>query len=459
MKNPLLVPELPELIEKQDHTALRAFCEAAHPAVIADLLSPLETEESWRVLRHAPLPVRSEVFSHLDEEMQAELVGSLGRKDIVPIVSDMSPDDRADLFRRMPEDKIEMILPALAQAEREDIRRLCAYEEGTAGAVMTSDYATLPHRITASQAIDHLRREAPNTETIYYAYIVDSARKLMGIISLKALILAKPDALVASIMHPDVIFGHADDDQEEVARTIQKYDLIALPIINGGDALVGIVTHDDAIDIITQEQTEDMEKFMAISGSHEAASYIRTSAWGHFKNRVIWVVILAVIGFISGFIVQEFEGLLLQFAILSAFMPMLADTGGNTGSQSATLVIRALALQEIRPRDILKVLFKEAQVSILLGILLGLVAFVRVLFFGAASAMPPGFSLYLLGLAVATALGLQVITATLIGALLPLIAARFKLDPAVVASPALTTVVDVTGLLIFFFTIKMMLGI
>lgn len=459
MKNPLLVPELRELIESGNDEALRSFCEAAHPAVIADLVSALHAEEAWGVLRRAPLALRAEIFSHLDESLQVALVGVLGRKDIAPIVSYMSPDDRADLFRRMPGDMSETILPALAHAEREDIRRLCAYEEGTAGAVMTSEYVTLPPKITAAQAIERIRREAPNTETIYYAYIVDDSRKLLGILSLKDLILAKPDTILETIMHPEVIYGRVDDDQEEVARKIQKYDLIALPVVNGGDALVGLVTHDDAIDIITQEHTEDMEKFMAIAGSHEAVTYIRTSAWRHFRNRVLWVVILAVIGFVSGFIVQEFEGLLLQFAILSAFMPMLADTGGNTGSQSATLVIRALALKEINPGDIFKVLYKEAQVAILLGLILGVIAFGRVLVFGGVSAMPHGFSLWVLSTAIATALGLQVVTATLIGALLPLTAARLKLDPAVVASPALTTVVDVTGLLIFFLTVKIMLGL
>jgi len=459
MKNPLLVPELRELIETGNDAALRNFCESGHPGVVADLISALHTEEAWRVLRRAPMAIRAEIFSHLDETLQVELVGLLGRKDFAPIVSYLSPDDRADLFRRMPEHLSDAILPALAQAERDDIRRLCAYREGTAGAVMTSDYVTLPPNITAAQAIERIRREAPNTETIYYAYIVDGSRKLLGIISLKDLILAHPGTLIDTIMHPEVLFGHVDDDQEEVARKIQKYDLIALPVVNGDDALVGLVTHDDALDIITQEQTEDMEKFMAIAGRHEAVTYIRTSAWRHFKNRVLWVVILAVIGFVSGFIVQEFEGLLLQFAILSAFMPMLADTGGNTGSQSATLVIRSLALMEISPRDILKVLLKEAQVSILLGLILGCIAFGRVMLFGGASTRPPGFSLWMLAAAIATALALQVVTATLIGAVLPLTAARFKLDPAVVASPALTTIVDVTGLLLFFFTVKIMLGI
>jgi magnesium transporter len=201
-----------------------------------------------------------------------------------------------------------------------------------------------------------------------------------------------------------------------------------------------------------------MEKFMAIAGSHEEAMYMKTPAWGHFKNRSPWVIALAILGLVSGFIVQSFEGLLLQFAILAAFMPMLADTGGNTGSQSATLVVRALALREISPRDIFRILAKEFQVGILLALLLGIIAYGRVILLGIGSTLPKQYSLSAIGLTIALALGLQVVTSTMIGALLPLAAARAKFDPAVVASPALTTLVDITGLLIFFSTAKWLLG-
>jgi len=371
----------------------------------------------------------------------------------------MSPDDRADLFKILPEGLREVVLPALAQAEREDIRKLTAYEEGTAGAVMTSDYATLAQDLTASEAIDRLRQVAPDKETIYYAYVVDDHRRLVGFVSLRDLIVASRFSRIGDIMHRSLIFARVEDDQEDAAQKIQKYDLIALPVINGGDALVGIITYDDAIDIITQEHTEDMEKFMAIAGSHDAAVYMKTSAWTHFRNRATWIILLALLGLVSGFIVQSFEGLLLQFAILMTFMPMLADTGGNTGSQSATLVVRALALKEISPRDIFRILSKEFKVSSLLAVLLGVIAFGRVILFGNGSAVPQNHSLAMIGLAVAVALGLQVITSTLIGAFLPLGAAKMNWDPAVVASPALTTIVDITGLLIYFITAKLLLNV
>jgi len=458
-KNQLLAPELREMLAAGDTKALRDLCESGHPALVAELISTLSAEETWAVLGHADLQLRAEIFSHMDDDFMVEMIEALRRDEIARLLTEMPHDERADLFKRLPAERRERVLPALAQAEREDIRRLTSYREGTAGAAMTSDYAALSQHLTVSQAIERLREVAPDKETIYYAYVVDEHRKLLGFVSLKDIILARRDSRIGDIMHRDVIFARVEDDQEDVARKIQKYDLIALPVLNGGDALVGIVTHDDAIDIIAQEHTEDMEKFMAIAGSHEDAVYMKTPAWVHFKNRSPWVIVLAILGLVSGFIVQSFEGLLLQFAILATFMPMLADTGGNTGSQSATLVVRALALKEITTRDIFRILAKEFQVAIMLALLLGIIAYGRVILFGGGSAVPENYSLSTIGFAIALALGIQVVTATLIGAVLPLAAAQVKFDPAVVASPALTTIVDITGLLIYFITAKLLLGI
>jgi magnesium transporter len=459
MKNPLLFSELQELLDKKDTKGIQSFCTSVHPGATAEILGGLNSKEAWQVLSVLEPRLRAEIFSHLDEDLQGRLAESLHRQDLAGILTHMSGDERVDFLKQLPENKQEAILPALAQVEREDIRRLASHPEGTAGAVMTSDYATLSPDQSAAEAIAKLRREAPDKETIYYSYVVDSGRRLIGFLSLKDLILARPEKKVEEIMHRDLIFAHVTDDQEDAARKIAKYDLIALPVVNGNNVLVGIITHDDAIDIINQEHTEDMEKFMAIAGSHETGVYMRTSSWQHFKNRCVWLVLLAALGLISGYIVQSFEGLLLQFAILATFMPMLADTGGNTGSQSATLVVRALAVREISPRDILRVFWKEFKVGLPLALLLAVLAFGRVIFFAGSASRPEGFPLSLIGLAVGVALGIQVLTATLIGSLLPLAAAKANLDPAVVASPALTTIVDITGLFIFFTTAKFFLGI
>ena len=457
--SPLIASDLQHLIATGDTQAITEYCATAHPAVIAEGLSALEPTEVWAVLRHTPSPQRSEIFSHLDEDLQVEVVRTLRREEMARLLSDMPPDDRVDLFKRMPEELQETVLPALAQAEREDIRRLAAYKEGTAGAVMTSDYATLSPELTAAQAIERLREVAPDKETIYYAYVVDERRRLLGFVSLRDLILARRDAKIRDIMHRDVIFARVDDDQEDAARIIQKYDLIALPVINGGDALVGIITHDDAIDIITQEHTEDMEKLMAIAGSHEAGVYLKTPAWEHFRNRAYWIVGLAALGLLSGMIIHSFEDALMKLMILALYMPMVADTGGNTGSQAATVVVRALALREVSPKDTLKVLWKEFNVAVLLAAVLGIFSWGKVMFLSLGSEIPAGYSLSRIGLAIAVALALQVVTSTLIGALLPLAAAKLKFDPAVVASPALTTIVDITGLILYFTTAKMLLGI
>jgi magnesium transporter len=455
--NPLLVPELREAITSGETGELREFLVGTHPRAVAVFLAGLEPTEIAAALRVAPAAVQAEVFSNFDSDKQLALVGILPRDELGRLLSDMPPDDRADLLRKVPEDRREAILPAMAQAEREDVRRLMSYPEGTAGAIMTSEYATLSPDETVAAALTRLRCEAPDKETIYYSYVIDGQRRLLGNVSLKDLILARPEAKVSDVMRTDAISVRVGDDQEQAARTITNYDLIALPVVDANNALVGIITHDDASDVIIQEQTEDVEKLMGISGQHESYAYIKTSPLGHFRNRVGWIIGLAALGLVSGLIVQHFTILLAQIALLATFMPMLADTGGNTGSQSATLVVRALALGEIVPRDSLRVLALELAVSVMLAAVLGVFTIGRVLVFGAGQALPPGVTPFGLAFAIACALGLQVITSTLIGALLPLAASKLRLDPAIVASPALTTIVDITGLLIFFTTAKLML--
>ncbi|MBN2594201.1 MAG: magnesium transporter [Sedimentisphaerales bacterium] len=459
MINPILISEMRELILSNDVETIRQFCQQTHPGTVAELLEGLGNLEIWQILHMLDVPVRAEIFSHFELDKQVELVTGESKKEMARLLEEMPPDDRADLVNKIDDRLREEILPLVAKAEREDIRKLIAYKEGTAGAVMSTDYAVLKAEVDIFQAIEQLRLQATGKETIYYVYIINESRKLTGFVSLKDLILAKPGQLIKDVMHGDAIKANVNDDQEAVAGLIEKYDLIAIPIVDDNGCMVGIVTHDDALDIIRQEQTEDIEKLMAITGQHEVISYIKTPAWRHFKNRCGWIILLGIFGLVSGLIVQRFEALLVQFAILATFMPMLADTGGNTGSQSATLVIRALALQQISVKDILRVLLKELQVAIPLALLMAILAFGRLFLFADASNLPAGFSLITVGWAVALALGLQVITATLIGAALPLIASVFKCDPAVVASPALTTIVDITGLLIYFTTAKLMLNL
>lgn len=451
--------EIRDCLARNDVDALRKLCEEEHPALIAEYLADFEPTEMWAFLALLDRDTCAEIFSHLHPDTQIELAENLTKEQLASLVTEMPPDDRVDLLKQLPEEQVNAIMPAIDPEERADIRRLSGYAENTAGAIMTSDFITLPAEATAEQCIDKLRREASDKETIYYAYVLDAHEKLIGFVSLRDLILAHPAARVTLFMHHDPISVQVTEDQEVAARMVQKYDLIALPVVDEQERLVGMITHDDAFDVISQEQTEDLEKLMGITGEHENAAYMRTSPWQHFRKRVGWVIALAALGLVAGFIVEKFGEVIATVAILVTFMPMLADTGGNTGSQSATLVVRGLAIGEIRPRDIMRVLFKELLVALPLGLVLGVLAFGRVVLFTETGADLGGNSMTIVGLAIALALALQVVSATLFGAILPMAAAGLKLDPALVASPALTTVVDITGLLIFFTTVKIMLGL
>lgn len=510
------VTNLAELLAADDRTALIDFCEDHHPATVAESLQELEVNDIWKVLHLVSVEQRAWIFPHFDLDLQVELASGERRRDMAKLLEEMEADDRADLVQELDEKVRDEILPLVAKAEREDIRRLASYEEGTAGSVMTTDYATLRPQLTVAGALNQLRAQATGKETIYYVYVVNDQHQLLGFISLRKLILAKPDQLIRDIMNDEIFAVNVNDDQEEVARKIEKFDLLAIPVVSGDNVLVGIVTHDDALDILRQEQQEDVEKLMAIAGSHSAREYLSTPIFSHFRNRVVWILPLALIGLFSGMIIQENESLITFLPLLAIFIPMLADTGGNTGSQSATLVVRALALQEIKSKDIFRVLMKEARVAVLLGVSLSLVAFGRVMFFGSRSAPAPVLAervdtpdlftrigdvwvplqvstlnfpevaegsagerleifrrdadtevfeslsyipipepkrqlqLVFIGFSVSLALALQVVSSTLLGAFLPLMASRFKVDPALVASPALTTCVDISGVFIFF---------
>lgn len=459
MVNPIIIPELRELISANDTEAIRKFSQNIHPALAAELIEGLENTEIWHILHMLDISLRADIFTCFSLDKQVELVTGQAKQDMARLLEEMPPDDRADLVNKMDSKVREEILPLVVKAEREDIRRLASYEEGIAGAVMNTDYAVLKTDMNTPQAIEQLRLQAPGKETIYYSYVIDEAQKLIGFVSLKDIIMAKPWQSIKDIMHIDIIKANVNDDQEVVARLIEKYDLIAIPIVDDNGSLVGIVTHDDALDIIRQEQVEDMEKLMGITGRHEIGDYLTTPSLKHFSKRVYWIVALAILGLLSGTIIHSFEATLMNLMILALYMPMLTDTGGNTGSQAATVVIQAIVLGQLRTRDFFKVLFKELKVSFMLALVLGILSFGKVIFLSRSVEIPLGFSLYGIATAIGIALSIQVITSTLIGAALPIIAVKFKQDPAVVASPALTTIVDITGLLIYFMTAKLLLGI
>jgi magnesium transporter len=443
MRNPLLVPDLRELIHDGEIAGLSDYFAEYHPGRVAELMEDLETSEADALFGVLPPRNRAQVLSYLDHDRQAHLVKAMPPKESAELLHLMPHDERANLVSRLDEEIIDPVLPLLAQAEREDIRRLASYEPRTAGAAMTTDYVTLPPHITVREALELLRREAPDRETIYYCYVVDHKRRLIGFVSLKKLILSRRAAVIEEIMQRDVIFARVDEDQEAVARQIDKYDLIAIPIVDGSEMLVGIITHDDAMDILRQEQTEDMLAFGGVSRKAEASeeTYWQGRIVEAVRRRIGWLLLLFLAGTLTKYVSHFFKDVQLRLPDLIDFIPLMIGTGGNAGSQTVGTIIRGLALGEIQHAQGIRVVFREWLTGLLLGAALGGLGFLYTwLLHG-----NPVFAA-VIGLAI-----LFICTwANTAGAMVPLLAKRFGIDPAVVSAPLISTLVDATGLVIFY---------
>ncbi len=432
-----LAPVIQDRLREGDTDSILSYFEDQHPADIANLLANMPPQDSSRLLRLLPIDERADVFGYLGVEHQIEIGRALGRREFAKVVSEMSADERADLFNKLPHEQQETLLPALAQAEREDIRKLASYPEGTAGAVMTSDYATLAPNFTAREALEALRLAAPDKETIYNAYVVDQQRRLTGVVSLRDLILAESSAKVADIMDTHVICARAEDSRAEVARLISKYDLIALPIINGGDALVGIVTQDDAMDVAEEEATKDFHKVGTVG---ELATSLKEAGIGLlYRKRIVWLVLLVFFNIFSGAGLALFEDTIVAYVSLIFFLPMLIAGGGNAGAQASTLMVRALATGDVRLSNWGEMLGRELLVAAALGITMAIaVASIGVVRDGPTVAM-----------IVALTMVLVVVIGSLIGMSLPFLLSRLNLDPAAASAPLITSIADVTGVVIY----------
>ncbi len=459
MKNPILIPEFRELLRKKKYSVLKSFLEEGHSREMAELLEMLNPDEIWSILKLLDNYLRCEIFSYFDIDVQKTIMATLSNRDISEILVWMSPDNRADFFQHLDKETANRYLLVLPIRDRANIIKLTSYDEETAGAIMTTDYATLNENDTVEESIKLIRKMAPSKETIYYIYVVDNSGTLIGFVSLRKLILEKPKKKIGKIMKSEVLYAGVDDDKEDVAQLIEEYDLIALPIVDSSNRLTGIVTHDDAIDIIREEETEDLEKLMAISGGVEEKSYLDVPALVHFRKRAFWVVMLGIFGLFTAYIVGLFRNTLEVLIILTFYLPMLNAAGGNTGSQSATVVLRSLTLNELGPGDIFKVIKKELIISFFLSICLGVIVFFRVSVFTSSNDIPPEFTLSIIAVVISVSLGLQVLWSTIFGAIVPIAATKLKVDPAVVSSPLLTTFVDLGGVVIYFSVAKIILGI
>lgn len=454
MLSPLLLPDLRIAIEERDWETIAAFGIELHPHDVAELLESLaESEAVHAIFDHWDPEVGANVLEYLPPNLQDDLVERLDRTKLARMLEKMSHDERADLVKRMDEDHLSIVMPLVAKAEREDIRRLVAYEEGTAGAVMTSDYAALPASQTVSEALQNLRHMAPNRETIYYLYVLDSDRRLLGHLSLRDLVLAPPYQTVERLMRPDPILITADAPVGEAARLLGEYDLLALPVVDGERRLVGIITHDDAMDIVEEEATEDIHKLGAVAPLEE--NYLEIDVLTVWRKRVVWLVLLFIGGLLTFSVMEQYHDALKTIGALIFFVPLVTATGGNSGSQAATLMTRALALGQVTLSDWRRVIGREIVVGTLLGVTLGAVGLLRAAL--APQEVLGGVEPWALGFTVGFAVAGICLWGSIIGAVLPLLFRRLKIDPALASSPFVATFVDVSGMLIYFNVARVLL--
>lgn len=428
---------LSDALQNEQLDEALATLKGLRPVDIADALELVEPELAWSLLTR--LPDRAEVYAYFGPDEQVRLAQEFPAEVLAQLVSEMPSDERTDLFKRLDPEQQGRLLPALAKVEREDIRKLASYQEGTAGALMTSDYAMLRADMNVGQALHALRLEAPDAETIYHSYVVGEERKLLGVVSLRDLILADPSTKISDLMTEEVISGEVSEDQEDIARRITRYDLLALPITDGHGCLVGIVTHDDAMDVVSEEATDDFHKSAGVTTS---VGNLKDAAIGLlYRKRVFWLVLLVFGNLFSGAGIAHFEDTIAANLVLVFFLPLLVDSGGNAGSQSATLMVRAMATGEVVIKDWFKLLGREATVALLLGctmaVAVALLGFIR------------GDSM------VALVLALSMVTIVMVGCVigmsLPFILSKFNLDPASASAPLITSVCDAAGVVIYLY--------
>ena len=430
-----------------ENNHLQRALDAVHTfkaADLADILTQLPLSSSQILLVN--LPARAYVFSYLKPQQQVKFAQVLPWATLAEIIGEMPSDKRADIFKQLDLEQQNVLLPALAQAKREDIRQLAAYVEGTAGAIMSSEYATLKPNMTVLDAIKMLRLEAPATETIYIAYVLDEMRKLLGVISLKQLILGQEQDQVDQLMTTDLISADVDTDQDDVAKTIARYDLLALPIVDAQGVMVGIVTYDDAMDVASEEATEDFLRVGAVNASSKL-SLKNASIFVLYQKRVFWLVILVFGSLLSGIGIAHFEDIIAATIVLVFFLPLLVGSGGNAGSQSATLMVRALATGDVQFKDWFYLLGRESLVALCLGVTMAIAVSVLGYFRGDAM-VALVLALSMLGI---------VLLGCLIGMSLPFILNRFKLDPASASAPLVTSICDATGVIVYLFIASQLL--
>ena len=432
--------EIVELLEQNKLAELKEILINENPIDIADVFEDFPKEKYLIIFKLLPKDFSSEVFSYLSPEKQQEVIENITDDEIKFIVEDMYLDDTVDFIEEMPANIVDKILKNTSSDKRKLINQMLKYPENSAGSVMTVEYISFKDNYTVKQAIEYYRKVAIDKEETDICFVTDTKKKLVGIISLKTLILSKDDSYIQDEMDTNFVSVLTLDDQEEIAALFRKYDLTTMPVVDHEDRLVGVITVDDIVDVIDQENTEDIQKMAAMNPSDE--EYLKESVMSLAKHRILWLLVLMISATFTGMVIKKYEEVLQSAVYLAVFIPMLMDTGGNAGSQSATLIIRGIALEEIEFSDIFKVIWKELRVSILVGFILSGINFLRIYYFTKS-----GFET---SLVVAISMFLTIIMAKVIGGVLPLVAKSLKIDPAIMASPLITTIVDTAALIIYF---------
>lgn len=449
--------KLKELVKEKQYNELKREFTDLYPTDIAFLLDDMPEEYRPVCFRLLPKDIAADVFVELESDSQEMLIKSFSNTELESILDELYLDDTVDIIEEMPSNVVKRILKYSDPDTRKEINKILQYPEDSAGSIMTTEFIKLRQYNTVAQAFDIIRKNGDEAETINVCYVTDEGCHLQGYVTIRTLVLEKdPSTKIADIMDTQIISVSTRDDKEDVAQDMSKYDFDAMPVVDSENRIVGIVTFDDAIDVMEEEATEDIEKMAAITPMDKP--YLRTSTFELWKARIPWLLLLMISATFTGMIITSFEDALASYVALTAFIPMLMDTGGNSGSQASVTVIRGISLQEIEFKDILKVVWKELRVALFCGITLAAVSFAKIMLFDGMVLGNTGIT-PTVALTVCLTLVLTVVCAKVVGCIMPLLAEKLGFDPAVMASPFITTIVDAISLLIYFGFAKALLGV
>lgn len=443
-----LEEQFKELIKNKKLKEAKALIENLNEVDVATLIDELDPTTGTVVFRMLPKDIAADVFANFDSEQQQAIIRSSTDAEIKGIMDELYFDDKVDMLEEMPSNVVNSLLKYSAPEERNLINQFLKYPENSAGSLMTIEYVSLKKEMTVEESFRKIKREGIDKETIYTLYVTDNYRRLIGILSLRELIVAPAETRINDLMRSEVVYVHTHDDQEDVANLFRKYGFEAIPVVDNEKRIVGIITYDDIIDIIEEETNEDFQIMAAITPSED--EYLESGVFNLAKHRIMWLMVLMISSTITQRIIAGYESYLYSVAGLSTFIPMLMDTGGNSGSQSSTLVIRGLATGDVKPKDWYKVMWKEFRIAVVVGIVLSIISYFKIIYF---DKMPNNIAL-----TVSLTLIFAVMTAKVVGGILPIAAHKLKLDPAIMASPLITTIADATSLIVYFVLAQNIIG-